>query len=115
MGVPKQRFCKRGHDTEVYGRYANSRCKECARTIPPVPSNVNQPRLAFAPLAAVMRERGITVASLGENTGRQYYRWRHGGVPLYAGDEVACRIGLHPTQIWGAAFLEAGMEEETAI
>ena len=113
MGVPKQRYCKRGHDTEMFGRYKNSRCKECSRTIPATPSDT-LPRLSFGPLEAAMRQRGITAASLGDAGQRAYHRWRHVGVPVYAGDEVACRLGLHPTQIWGAEFMNIGMEEETA-
>lgn len=28
-------------------------------------------------------------------------QWRKQGIPIYQADEVACRIGLHPSHIWG--------------
>lgn len=32
---------------------------------------------------------------------------RSRGVPIHRADEFACKIGLHPTQVWGEEFYQA--------
>jgi hypothetical protein len=31
-------------------------------------------------------------------------RWANNGIPIWNADRLACRMGLHPTEIWGQAF-----------
>ena len=31
---------------------------------------------------------------------RTLHRWKHTGIPLYAADRIAIRLGVHPSQIW---------------
>ena len=31
-------------------------------------------------------------------------RWATNGIPLWAADRLACKMGLHPTEIWGNEF-----------
>ena len=33
-------------------------------------------------------------------------RWAENGIPLWNADRLACKLGLHPTEIWGQAFYE---------
>ena len=35
---------------------------------------------------------------------RQVYRWRASGVTWAQADELAVRIGLHPSAVWGATW-----------
>ena len=41
------------------------------------------------------------------------HRWCRDGIPIYAADEVATRIGLHPASVWGGdAWLAACWEQD---
>ena len=33
-------------------------------------------------------------------------RWADNGIPIWQADRLACRLGLHPTEIWGHAFYD---------
>jgi lambda repressor-like predicted transcriptional regulator len=111
-----KRFCIRGHDTELVGRYVNGACKTCDKM-------GKQGRLTrvkryeclpIAPLMAIMGARGITIKSLGNTLSREFHRWKKiGSLPVMAADRIACdTLGLHPSEIWGSAWFD--ITEEVA-
>jgi hypothetical protein len=63
------------------------------------------PRLPFDALERLVSGScaATTARTLGVNA-RQVYRWRGQGLPWALADELACRIGLHPAIVWGAAW-----------
>lgn len=63
-------------------------------------------RLPFSPL-----DVGLDVSAIALRLGvdrRQVYRWRESGVTVTQADELAVRLGCHPTELW------ADFYEETA-
>lgn len=62
-------------------------------------------RLSFGPVEAAARTGSpAEVARLLEVDRRQVYRWRHCGLTWAQADELAVRIGFHPSAVWGAAW-----------
>jgi hypothetical protein len=116
MVAPIKRFCIRGHDTDV-GRYPSSgRCKECGRMAHRATLKPLGPRLPFAPLGEWMKAKDLSISSFGHNEARMLHRYQHRGMTAQAADEWACRIGLHPFQVWGLDWFSFDQpeEEETA-
>jgi hypothetical protein len=91
-------------------------------------------RLPVEPLVAVLNRRVVMmegpaneqrrknrhrVAGLGSAmpilTGRharQLYRWRsEGGIPVNDADEIACRLGMHPIELWPDEWEVPDVEE----
>lgn len=64
------------------------------------------PRLPVAPL-----QGDDTILALARRLGvgnKQVHRWiAEGGIPFYAADDAACRLGLHPDAVWGRAYWDA--------
>ena len=56
-------------------------------------------RFPFAPIEAVFRRRGIPIHDVMANA--TVWRYRQTGIPLYAADRWACRLGYHPANLWG--------------
>lgn len=80
---------------------------------------VRQPRLPLAPLVArcsseIAMPHGFYYSGISQLARRLnmdrtlFVRWaREGGIPLFAADELACKTGAHPAEIWGAAWWES--------
>jgi hypothetical protein len=100
----KKQFCIRGHDTHVVGRNrSNQCCSECDRLrkrgdIPPPDAAA---RLPVEPLKKIMERRGITAHSYGAGLSEQISRFRKWGLAVDLADEWACRLDLHPFDVWG--------------
>lgn len=66
-----------------------------------------EPRMSLAPL---QRYLGVaTVVDVCQPTGcarRTAFRWAATGIPLTTADEVAIRLGVHPSAIWSNWFSE---------
>ncbi len=65
-------------------------------------------RLSAEPLFAFLAARGIPVASLGRSRSRDLQRLRLDGLTVWQADKWACRLGAHPLEVWGVAWLGAG-------
>jgi hypothetical protein len=70
------------------------------------------PRLPLEPLADIIHRRGLTFSSFGEAGSRSLHRYQSRGLTYVAADEWACRLGMHPLEIWGSAFDEVSLNEE---
>jgi hypothetical protein len=109
VSAPTKRFCLRGHDTLVVGRWPNSGCRECAtlRDRGEIPVGHHIP---FGPLEERLLAGG-SAKSYGPNLDRYIYRWRARGIPFYTADRVCCEVlGLHPSQVYGDAWFSFGEE-----
>lgn len=107
-----KQFCVHGHDTYVCGRRAkNSECRECKR----IRSRVYQrgktrpyvskaaARVPAAPLVEAMSN--LNLYDFDQNFQRRYYRVKHmDTITVHTADEMACRIGRHPYELWGEEF-----------
>lgn len=71
-----------------------------------------QARLPVGPLLAhADNNYSLLARQLGVHH-KQIHRWAAtGGVPYYAADWAAIRIGSHPANIWGADWHRAGIEQ----
>lgn len=110
-GRPRQRFCYRGHDTDVVGRAMNGNCKGCkrernaarmkARYVREYVPSVQAILVPTEPLRVFLATRHRSVNDtfdVGTNYNRYAYR------PLLSmrvADEIACSLGVHPYEIWG--------------
>lgn len=88
-----------------------------------------QQRLPLAPLLIVWGEvcadggthgthrneqsDGIYAEAFGVSR-RALSRWRTDGIPLFSADALCCRVGMHPTEVWGMKFYE-GVEDTDGI
>lgn len=68
-------------------------------------------RLPFDPLhqwvAIDQRDPSCSVRLVARTCGireNTMFAWRKRGVPIMAADELACRMGVHPIEIWGDEF-----------
>lgn len=50
------------------------------------------------------------LAELVGRSQRQMSRWRAEGVPLPAAEDACDRLGLHPCEVWGDAWIAAALE-----
>lgn len=67
--------------------------------------NHGEPRLDFDPLERVFAASGEPLwRFMGGST---IHRYRRMGIPLSRADEWACRLGMHPCELWGDAWWEA--------
>jgi hypothetical protein len=58
-------------------------------------------RFPLEPLrAALGRPNNLQLARLVGAHRRQVYRWRDDGLSERLADRSACRVGLHPSNIW---------------
>jgi hypothetical protein len=113
MGAPNKRFCIRGHDTWEVGRFPSAgRCKVCSRMAGQGALKPLGPRLPYEPLGEALKLKGISISSFGGSGSRSIHRYQKRGLTWEAADEWACKIGMHPVQIWGTDFYT--YDEETA-
>jgi hypothetical protein len=63
-------------------------------------------------------ETELCVQDIGEVCGfsrKTFYRLKENGVSLEWAEKIAHNLGLHPTEIWGAAYLMASASEDDPI
>ena len=62
-------------------------------------------RLPLAPLERILAAGCASGAARALDVNpRQIYRWRRTGVSWAQADELAVRVGVHPSAVWGAAW-----------
>ena len=121
VGTTKQ-FCKRGHDTDVVGRYANNSCKGCCQ----IRDRSSRPYKR----ARALREAGVAVSAapiraLGsrqtlvdawvvyrdctERTAERKVAWLYSVrvISIFEADELCCALGTHLAIVFPALYREA--------
>jgi hypothetical protein len=74
--------------------------------------HINRPRLPGRPLAAWLGPNGAeTIEAVGWDR-TALYRWTHCGLTDILADQIACRLGVHPTAIWGDLWWWTAPEPE---
>jgi len=74
-------------------RYRQNRRDGCHRA---------QQRFDFAPFEREMVRQGRPLHRWFSST--TVWRYRSEGIPEFTADEYACKIGKHPSEIWGAEW-----------
>ena len=76
-------------------------------------------RLPWEPLRRILSGTDGTAASdyrmlagIAGVSERTVMRWRHDGIPEHHADQVALELGLHPANIWGAAWEDPSGPED---
>lgn len=124
MARPRAERCKRGHLlAETRRTRANGTahdCGECLRITdsakprkPHVQSSLPrgrsgppvQLRLPFEPLERLYLLEFQNLSRVFNGTSLR--RWRTEGIPILTADELACRIGRHPSEVYGQAWFAA--------
>jgi hypothetical protein len=110
VGRPRQRFCYRGHDTNVVGRARTGNCRECKREdnrarnhgryVRNYAPSVRVIRVPTEPLRAFIKRDDRRIKPIWSQTNYERYVWRP-YVSLKTADEIACSLGVHPYEIWG--------------
>ncbi|HET6963631.1 MAG TPA: helix-turn-helix domain-containing protein [Acidimicrobiales bacterium] len=70
-----------------------------------------EPRpFAFAPLEKVAGEGKVLglARAMGLKWREYVYRWRARGLSVWEADVLACRLGMHPSEVWGDLWWTAG-------
>jgi lambda repressor-like predicted transcriptional regulator len=63
-------------------------------------TDTTRQRQATFSLDAIPRRNLSELARRTGYTVRTIQRWNTTGIPLHSADQLACRLGLHPANIW---------------
>lgn len=72
-------------------------------------------RLSIDTVLKMFAEKELAAGDIGEVCGfsrKTYYRFKQNGVSLEWAEKIAHCLGLHPTEIWGTAYLMSCAAEE---
>jgi hypothetical protein len=72
-------------------------------------------RLSIDTVLKMFAEKELAAGDIGEVCGfsrKTYYRFKQNGVSLEWAEKIAHHLGLHPTEIWGTAYLMTCAAEE---
>ena len=72
-------------------------------------------RLSIETVLKMFAEKELAAGDIGEVCGfsrKTYYRFKQYGVSLEWAEKIAHSLGLHPTEIWGTAYLMSCAAEE---
>ena len=72
-------------------------------------------RLSIDPVMRMFLGKEVSIRDIGEVCGfsnKTFYRVRENGVSLEWAEKIAHNLGLHPTEIWGAAYLMVSAAED---
>jgi predicted transcriptional regulator len=72
-------------------------------------------RLSIDTVIKMFSEKQLSPGDIAEVCGfsrKTYYRFKQNGVSLEWAEKIAHSLGLHPTEIWGTAYLMVCAAEE---
>ncbi|MCB1902132.1 MAG: hypothetical protein KDH16_22775 [Rhodocyclaceae bacterium] len=79
------------------------------------PKGYKMPRLSIEPLIGLVNATygpDLDITTMARHLGvsaSSIYRWRlQGGCSIWSADEMATRLGLHPTAVWGDEYFAVG-------
>lgn len=67
-------------------------------------TGIRQQRLPLEPLMAAARANHSELAEIVRRPRQSILRYATEGIPLLAADQMACRLGMHPSAVWPEWF-----------
>jgi len=68
---------------------------------------MKEPTYPVEPVLALLEGSQIALIRLAGVAKATVQKWTVNGIPERHADRIACRLGLHPAELWGESYWEA--------